>query len=83
MRSIAFVPVSALEGVNIYTNKLIKELQWYQHGGLNLIDTMDKIDMKDLQLLKKRPLRFLIRDMYKIGGIGIVPHGIVKSGMLV
>ncbi|KAI3834464.1 hypothetical protein MKX03_032575 [Papaver bracteatum] len=73
---IAFVPISGFEGDNMIERST--NLDWYK--GPTLLEALDNISEP------KRPsdklLRLPLQDVYKIGGIGTVPVGCVKTGFI-
>ncbi|XP_024629582.1 elongation factor 1-alpha isoform X2 [Medicago truncatula] len=73
---IPFIPISGYEGDNIIEHS--SNLDWYT--GPTLLEALDQI--RRPKRLIFRPLRLPLQDVYKIGGIGIVPVGRVESGIL-
>ncbi|KAK9004404.1 hypothetical protein V6N11_002206 [Hibiscus sabdariffa] len=73
---ISFVLISVFEGDNMIERSI--NLEWY--GGFTLLEALDQINEPKRPLDK--PLRLPLHDVYKIGGIGIVPVGRVETGVL-
>ncbi|RZN34432.1 MAG: GTP-binding protein [Methanophagales archaeon ANME-1-THS] len=71
--TIPFIPVSALEGENIYRRG--KGMEWYE--GLTLIEALDRVNRSEV----KKPLRFVVQDLYEVEGEKVVV-GRVESGTL-
>ncbi len=72
---ITFMPVSGWTGENV--TKKSDKLSWYNGPTLlEALDTLEKINLKDL------PLRVSVQDVYRIGGIGTVVVGRVETGVL-
>ena len=53
-------------------------LNWYK--GPTLLKALDQIN--EPKRPSNKPLKLPLKDFYKIGGIGIVPVGHVKTGVL-
>ncbi|KAE8661056.1 Elongation factor 1-alpha [Hibiscus syriacus] len=68
---IPFVPISGFEGDNMIERST--NLDWYK--GPALLEALDQIN--EPKRPSGKPLRLLLQDVYKIGGIGTVP--VVKS----
>ena len=68
-----FIPVSAMEGDNIY--KYSEHMKWYD--GPTLIDALDGVILKG----KEKPLRFAVQDIYKVDDEETIV-GRVESGIL-
>ena len=68
-----FIPVSAMEGDNIYTYS--EHMKWYD--GPTLIDALDGVILKG----KEKPLRFAVQDIYKVDDEETIV-GRVESGIL-
>lgn len=68
-----FIPVSAMEGDNIY--KYSEHMKWYD--GPTLIDALDGVILK----AKEKPLRFAVQDIYKVEDEETIV-GRVESGIL-
>lgn len=72
-----FVPISAMEGDNIY--KRSQRMPWY--GGVTLIEALDAIKPVPE---KEKPLRYVVQDLYRIDSqkvaVGRVEAGTVKKG---
>ena len=73
--SINYVPISGFEGDNLLEES--ENTSWYK--GSTLIQALDQL--KQPIGLEKLPLRFPIKDVYKVGGIGTVPMGRVETGV--
>jgi len=71
-----FIPISALNGVNIKT--IGSETPWYK--GPALIPSLDTF--KEPEKPTDKPLRVPIQDVYSISGIGTVPVGRVETGIM-
>ncbi len=71
-----FIPISALQGINIKVNS--PETPWYK--GLPLIAALDTF--KEPAKPTDKPLRLPIQDVYSISGIGTVPVGRVETGIM-
>ena len=71
-----FIPISALQGINIKVNS--PETPWYK--GLPLISALDTF--KEPAKPTDKPLRLPIQDCYSISGIGTVPVGRVETGIM-
>jgi elongation factor 1-alpha len=73
---VPFIPVSAMEGDNIY--KKSTHIPWY--SGLTLIETLDTVEVTR----ERKALRFVVQDMYTVDGqeviIGRVESGILNKG---
>ncbi|MGB3459328.1 MAG: GTP-binding protein [Halobacteriota archaeon] len=68
-----FIPVSAMEGDNIY--KYSEQMKWYD--GPTLIEALDGVILKG----KEKPLRFAVQDIYKVEDEETIV-GRVESGIL-
>ena len=68
-----FIPVSAMEGDNIYTYS--EHMKWYD--GPTLIEALDGVTLKG----KEKPLRFAVQDIYKVEDEETIV-GRVESGIL-
>jgi elongation factor 1-alpha len=68
-----FIPVSAMEGDNIYTYS--EQMKWYD--GPTLIDALDDVTLEG----KEKPLRFVVQDIYKVEEEETIV-GRVESGIL-
>eukprot|EP01089_Gocevia_fonbrunei_P013968 TRINITY_DN3721_c0_g1_i1.p1 TRINITY_DN3721_c0_g1~~TRINITY_DN3721_c0_g1_i1.p1 ORF type:complete len:438 (+),score=94.52 TRINITY_DN3721_c0_g1_i1:112-1425(+) len=73
---IPFVPISGWEGDNMIEPSI--NMPWHKCG--TLIEALDSITPPKRPTDK--PLRIPLQGVYKIGGIGIVPVGIVETGVL-
>jgi translation elongation factor EF-1alpha len=75
--AIKFIPVSAMEGDNVY--KPSTRMAWYQ--GPTLIETLDGIEPEEVS---EKPLRFVVQDVYNLDGervaVGRVESGTLKKG---
>jgi len=69
-----FVPVSAIEGDNVY--KTSGRMEWYQ--GPTLIQVLDEIEPEEVS---EKPLRFVVQDVYPVDSEKVVV-GRVESGLL-
>jgi len=74
--TVAFIPISAMEGDNITKNS--EKTPWYK--GKTLLLLLD--DLKSPDKPTDKPLRIPIQDAYSISGIGTVPVGRVETGIL-
>jgi len=74
---VKFIPISAMEGDNIY--KPSGRMEWYQ--GTTLIQTLDDIEPEEVS---EKPLRFVVQDVYLLDSdkvaVGRVESGILKRG---
>nr|AAU82743.1 translation elongation factor 1 subunit alpha [uncultured archaeon GZfos19C8] len=73
---VIFIPVSALDGVNI-TKKSDKET-WFD--GPTLLEALDLMKVPDKPV--NLPLRIPVQDVYTITGVGTVPVGRVETGKM-
>jgi elongation factor 1-alpha len=73
---VTFIPVSALDGVNI-TKKSDKET-WFD--GPTLLEALDLMKVPDKPV--NLPLRIPVQDVYTITGVGTVPVGRVETGKM-
>ena len=71
-----FIPISALQGINIKVNS--PETPWYK--GLPIVAALDTF--KEPIKPTDKPLRLPIQDVYSISGIGTVPVGRVETGIM-
>ena len=69
-----FIPVSAMEGDNIY--KPSTRMEWYR--GPTLIQMLDGIEPEEVS---EKPLRFVVQDVYHLGSENVIV-GRVESGTL-
>lgn len=69
-----FIPISALEGDNVY--KPSARMEWYT--GPTLIQALDGIELEEAG---DKPLRFVVQDVYTLAS-GKVTVGRVESGVL-
>ncbi|EEB10888.1 elongation factor 1-alpha, putative [Pediculus humanus corporis] len=86
--SVAFVPISGWQGDNMLEPS--DKMPWFKGWkierkdgnaeGKTLIDALDAILPPSRPT--EKPLRLPLQDVYKIGGIGTVPVGRVKTGVL-
>ena len=74
--TVAFVPISAMEGDNMIKNS--ENTPWYK--GKPLFGLLDELTLPPKPTDK--PLRIPIQDAYSISGIGTVPVGRVETGIL-
>ena len=72
--SMKFIPVSAMEGDNIY--KPSTRMEWYR--GPTLLQTLDEIEPEEVS---EKPLRFVVQDVYHLGSENVIV-GRVESGTL-
>ena len=68
-----FIPVSAMEGDNIYRRS--EGMEWYD--GPTLIEALDEVRISE----EEKPLRFVVQDLYEVEGEKTIV-GRVESGML-
>jgi elongation factor 1-alpha len=73
---IHFIPISGCYGDNLTERSL--KMTWYK--GPTLLEAMDLVD-PPVRCLDK-PFRLPIQEVYKIGGVGIVPVGRVETGIV-
>ena len=73
---IPFVPISGFEGDNMIERST--NLDWYK--GPTLLEALDQVFVPKRP--SDKPLRLLLQDVYKIGGIGTVPVGRVEIGII-
>jgi elongation factor 1-alpha len=73
---VLFIPFSGWEGDNLLERSA--KTSWYK--GPTLIQTLDQIEPPKHPTDK--PLRLPLQDVYKIGGIGTVPVGMIETGIL-
>lgn len=71
-----FVPVSAKEGENV--TEPSEKMDWYE--GKTFLEALNTFEVPERPIDK--PLRVPIQDVYTIKGVGTVPVGRVKSGVL-
>ncbi|XP_035678301.1 elongation factor 1-alpha 1-like isoform X2 [Branchiostoma floridae] len=86
--TVAFVPISAWHGDNMVEPS--GNMPWYKGwsiernegnaSGTTLLEALDSI--LPPQRPTDKPLRLPLQDVYKIGGVGTVPVGIVETGIL-
>jgi len=69
-----FIPISAMEGDNVY--KASGRMEWYQ--GPTLIQALDGIE---LEKISEKPLRFVVQDIFHLDSEKVVV-GRVESGTL-
>merc|ERR1711879_310101 len=89
MGAVPFVPISGWHGDNMLEESANmtwykgwkKELKAGEFKGKTLLEAIDAIQPPSRPTDK--PLRLPLQDVYKIGGIGTVPVGRVKAGMVV
>jgi translation elongation factor EF-1alpha len=74
---LTYIPVSAMEGDNIY--KPSGRTEWYH--GPTLIQTLDEIEPEEVT---EKPLRFVVQDVYQVDSekvaVGRVESGILRRG---
>ncbi len=72
-----FIPISAMEGDNIY--KPSTRMDW--HHGPTLIQALDKIELEEVE---EKPLRFAVQNTYFVNSekvvVGRVESGILRRG---
>lgn len=73
----AFIPISAYNGDNVV--KKSDKMPWYK--GYTLVEALDALFVEPPKPIDK-PLRIPIEDVYSITGVGTVPVGRVKTGIL-
>ena len=73
---INFIPVSGWEGDNL-TERSIK-MPWYE--GPTVLEALDALIIS--KILVGKPLRLVVEDVYKVGGIGTVVAGKVLTGSI-
>jgi len=73
---VPFIPISGWVGDNM-TEKS-PNLPWWK--GATLLETLDSVEEPKRPV--EKPLRIPLQDVYKIGGIGVVPVGRVETGVL-
>lgn len=73
---IPFVPISGWVGDNMIEKS--ENMPWWK--GPTLLEALDTVEPPKKPFDK--PLRIPLEDVYKIGGIGTVPVGTVKTGIL-
>ncbi len=71
---VRFIPISALEGDNVY--KPSGRMEWYQ--GPTLLQVLDEIEPEEVG---EKPLRFVVQDTYAVGSERVTA-GRVESGNL-
>merc|ERR1719424_2092543 len=75
-KKIKFVPISGWAGDNMVDKS--SNMPWYK--GPYLLEALDNATPPKRPTDK--PLRLPLQDVYKIGGIGTVPVGRVKTGVI-
>jgi len=74
---VEFIPISALEGDNVY--KPSGRMEWYQ--GPTLIQVLDEIEPEEVG---EKPLRFVVQDTYPVDSekvtVGRVESGTLRKG---
>jgi len=73
---VAFVPVSGWTGENLV--EASTNMPWYR--GPTLLEALDALETPVRPVDK--PLRLPLQDVYKIGGIGVVPSGRIETGVM-
>jgi len=76
MSKVKFIPVSAVNGDNLY--KKSENMKWYT--GPTLEELLDALEIPPKPVDK--PLRVPIQDVYSISGVGTVPVGRVETGVM-
>tara|TARA_Y100000310_G_scaffold344814_1_gene459694 strand:- start:1109 stop:2389 length:1281 start_codon:yes stop_codon:yes gene_type:complete len=76
VEDINFIPVSALEGDNVF--KKSTNMSWYT--GSTVAEQLDLF--KEPEKPVDLPLRLPLQDVYNISGIGVVPTGRVETGKM-
>ena len=87
-KAVAFVPISGWHGDN--TIEPSTNMPWYKGWSIERKEGNASgktlLDALDANLPPKRPtdkpLRLLLQDVYKIGGIGTVPVGRIETGII-
>ena len=75
--NVVFIPISGWVGENL--TKKSPNMTWYK--GPTLLEALNNLSpRKQQEQAAQQPLRFIIRDVFKVSGIGIVPVGRVVSG---
>ena len=72
-----FVPASGFSGDNLIEKS--SNLSWWT--GKTLLETLDTLN-ESVQQNYEKPLRFLIRKVFNVSGVGTVVTGSVASGMM-
>jgi len=75
-KTVSYVPISGWNGDNMLEKS--DNMPWW--NGPTLIEAIDAVSPPARAIDK--PLRLPLQDVYKIGGIGIVPVGRVETGIL-
>ena len=74
---VKFVPISAMEGDNVY--KPSGRMEWYQ--GPTVIQALDGIEP---EMVSEKPIRFIVQDVYRLDSekviVGRVESGTLRSG---
>ncbi|XP_038575053.1 elongation factor 1-alpha-like [Micropterus salmoides] len=83
-----FIPMSGFQGDNVIEPS--EKMPWYKgsrtdmagdsYSGKSLLEALDCISPPRRPI--ERPLRVPLQDVYKIGGVGMVPVGRVEMGVL-
>ncbi|HID19364.1 MAG TPA: translation elongation factor EF-1 subunit alpha [Methanophagales archaeon] len=74
--NVIFIPVSALDGVNV--TKKTDKVSWFD--GPTLLEALDLMKVPDKPI--NLPLRVPVQDVYTITGVGTVPVGRVETGKI-
>jgi elongation factor 1-alpha len=74
--NVIFIPVSALDGVNV--TKKTDKVSWFD--GPTLLEALDLMKVPDKPI--NLPLRIPVQDVYTITGVGTVPVGRVETGKI-
>ncbi|MHC1635287.1 MAG: GTP-binding protein [Candidatus Methanospirareceae archaeon] len=79
VHTIHFIPVSAMEGDNIYRES--ERMEWYKGKGPTLIEALDAVEHVSEE---KKPLRFVVQDIYEVDSeevvVGRVESGVLRKG---
>eukprot|EP01120_Amphizonella_sp_Union-15-10_P006423 TRINITY_DN2054_c0_g2_i1.p1 TRINITY_DN2054_c0_g2~~TRINITY_DN2054_c0_g2_i1.p1 ORF type:complete len:380 (+),score=79.56 TRINITY_DN2054_c0_g2_i1:101-1141(+) len=76
VKDVPFIPLSGSQGDNLIEKSM--NFPWWK--GPTLFEALDAI--KEPKRPIDKPLRISIRNVYKIGGIGVVPVGRVDTGTI-
>jgi elongation factor 1-alpha len=76
VEGVEFIPVSALNGENLTTRS--EKHGWYT--GPTLVEALDSLSPVEWALHK--PLRFCLKDTFRIWGVGSVYGGNVSTGII-
>merc|ERR1712216_330129 len=81
VEKILFIPISGFNGDNMIGkigDSGKDQMEWYK--GPCLLEALDMVKAPKRPV--DRPLRLPLQDVYKIGGIGTVPVGLVETGVI-